>query len=147
MPLITFITPDSLAQKEFNALREHRFKLHCLEMKLEPFGEEGMVFSGPGAIEQTPDGKLHFTLFAKEKVSIQELFQQRFGDAKIPAGSIIPKEEFYRLSVHDQKGRRWICKQVSPNIDSTSEKGTICTGYLTEITYTNNEHYLCRFLV
>lgn len=139
MSTITFVTPNSISQKEFIALRENKFELHCLNMKLASLAPEGKVFSGPGMIQQTPEGKLHFIFYAQEKVSTLDFIQQLTGHARVPVGSIIPKDKYYQLSAQDLKGRNWICEQVSPAIDSSSDEGTICTGNLTEIIYTNRE--------
>jgi hypothetical protein len=137
MTSFTFLTPNSLTQREFLALRENRFELHCLKMELESLASGGPGFSGPGVIRQDSDGQLHFTLYAKEALSASEFLRRINRGMNLPLGSIIPKSEFYRLSAEDSKGREWICDQVSPGTDSSSGQGTICTGNLAEITCLN----------
>ena len=134
MPSFTYPTPYSLSSEELTALREKKFELHCPKMKLESLASAKRVFSGPGAIRQTPEGKIRFTLYAQENISDFEVIKALTEGMNLPLGAIIPRDKFYRLSATDLRGHTWECAQVMPDTDSSNE-GTICTGKLDEITY------------
>lgn len=122
-----------LQEEEFIALRENKFELHCLSMKLESLTSEGQVFSGSGVVRQASDGQLCFTLYTNEKFSFSKEARQHFIGGH-PSGLILPKSAYYRLSAKDSKGRKWVCDRVSPDIHST-EEGTIFNGNLFQISY------------
>jgi len=122
-----------LTNEEHTALRQGDFEIHCLQMKLERGSAGGRLFIGPGVIRQGSDGRLHFTLYAKEGLSFSEFVRDVSGPGNVEAGRIIPDEEYYRLSATDTAGREWICEQVLPSTN-TSHGGTICNGELAEIT-------------
>ena len=135
MSSISFIAPNCLSKKEFSALRKNKFELHCLNMSLVSLSSNGKIYTGPGSIQQTIDGKLRFIIYSNEKVPIDEILQELGGEKRIPAGAILPEEKFFRLSAKDSKGRKWVCEKLLISYDTSIEGGTIFTGFLPEIVY------------
>lgn len=124
----------SLSSDELTALREGKFELHCLKMRLEQMKQGGLVFTGPGLIKQSPNGQLHFTLYAQEIIDADLIFQD-FADAmSVQPGTIVPETKFYKLNVVDLKDREWVSTRIDPDTD-VHDEGTICSGTITEMVY------------
>lgn len=123
-----------LSNDELAVLRQGKFELHCLQMRLKQLSNEGRVFSGPGVIKQAADGQLQFTLYAKEMVPLDELIT---GMPDIQPGQIMPEHVFFQLSAKDFNGREWTSNRVFPS-KHTVQGGTLCTGELVEITHKAN---------
>ncbi len=121
-----------LSANEFIALKQRKFELHCLQMKLEQITPDGQVFSGSGIIKQTPDGQLQFTLYSRDVLPLDKIMNEITSINDIPIGQIMPDHVFFRLSATDLNGREWISNYISPN-KHTFQNGSLCTGELTEI--------------
>jgi len=123
--------------KEIKAIRNNQFELHSMKMKLENIVDKSIFFSGPGMIRQELNGKLKFTLYAKEEFSSEEVLEEILNTNDTRIGKIIPERHFFKLSAIDGKGREWNSDRILPDCQIYIE-GTLCKGILNEIVYITN---------
>ena len=127
----------ALNDDELDALLQNQFRLHCMQMTLEQKISQGRVFTGPGIIKQNTNGKLEFTIYAKEVIPADEALREIIGVDRPKAGQIIPDDMLYQLSATDAHGREWKSIQIQPQ-KHFMENGTLCTGELQEIVFTTD---------
>jgi hypothetical protein len=132
MNKITLASSPYLSNMELAALRHNKLELHCIQMRLEQCCDKGRNFTGPGMINQAPDGQLEFTIYASELVGFQRAVNAVLGVGGPSAGQLVPDADQYRLSATDMNGRDWKSDHIIP-YTHTSGGGTICTGTLREI--------------
>lgn len=76
------------SEEERHLIREHRFKIQCLQMTLAQKGAGSTTYEGSGEIAQTPEGRLEATLFDKNgKLTLKEFFRSK------PVGVLFEAEE------------------------------------------------------
>jgi hypothetical protein len=91
------------------------------------------VFSGPGYIKQSSDGKVHFKLYPEDKSGSQGMIEEFLSQRRVKLGALIPEHEYYFLSATDLRGRQWNSRWVAPPSIYFDE---VVTGQLDELVHT-----------
>lgn len=119
--------PSPIKLKDIENLQSGTFELHCPSMRLEATAPDGksQVYSGPGLITQDSNKQLCFTLFANEKVELEEILMQLL---RHKSGKIIPESEIFSLTAIDFQQREWTSDRVFPSFNHAHPEKTLCRG-------------------
>jgi hypothetical protein len=117
-----------LTNGEIDALKETRFHIDLLEMRLTRRGNVEDVYSGSGFIQQDADGELEFRLYDRTRHSTADI-----GFSVL--GSLVEDEQCYDLEARDISNRTWRASHVIVGESSASGvAGCICHGDLRQVT-------------
>ena len=105
----------------------------CPRMELvQESDDEPRVIRGPGYLKGGPDGQLRFKIFAPE---LEGPFDALGFGEKLEPGTIIPHQEYYRLTAVDRLGDTWTSRRLLP-----SQQDSSVVGNLAEIRCTRPIH-------
>jgi hypothetical protein len=117
-----------LTNGEIEELKENRFHVDLLEMRLTRRGDVEDVYSGSGFIQQDAGGDLEFRLYDRTR-------QHTVNFGSFIPGSFVEDEQYYDLEARDISSRTWRASHVivfdSGAIDVA---GCICKGELRQVT-------------
>ena len=122
-----------LGANEVTALQNGSFRIHSLDIQLEPRSAKFPSFRGPGSIRQNTTGQLIFELY---DTNANPTFGRQPGEGA--PGGLVPDDHYYRLTALDQGGRRWTADRILPRYSvggaaSAAGAGSVCGGWIPEM--------------
>lgn len=118
----------ALTNGEIEELKENRFHIDLLEMRLTRRGDVEDVYSGSGFIQQDADGELEFRLYDRTRHSTADI-----GFSVL--GSLVEDGQCYDLEARDISDRAWRASRIIVGESSASGvAGCICHGELRQVT-------------
>lgn len=91
-------------------LREGTFKLDCSNISLNgQYHGKPVTFSGPGYIDQSPDGGFTATIFVKG--SLREA-PGNDGRIRCLPGTLVSSEGVFKLEATDLRGQKWLAENI-----------------------------------
>lgn len=118
----------ALTNGEIEELKENRFHVDLLEMRLTRRGNAEDVYSGSGFIQQDADGELEFRLYDRARRPASSL-------GSFILGSFVEDEQYYDLEARDISGRAWRASHIIVGESGASDvSGCICQGELKQVT-------------
>jgi hypothetical protein len=113
---------------EIERLKENRFHIDLLEMRLTCRGNAEDVYSGSGFIQQDAEGRVEFRLYDRTR-------QPAFNFGSFILGSPIEDEQYYDLEARDISGRTWRASHIIVGESGAiGIAGCICQGGLRQVT-------------
>src|SRR5882762_4193435 len=119
-----------LGANEVTALPNGAFRIHSLDIQLEPRSAKFPSFRGPGSIRQNTSGQLIFELY---DTNANPTFGRHPGEGA--PGGLVPDDQYYRLTAVDQGGRRWTADRILPRYSvggagsaAGAGAGSVCGG-------------------
>src|SRR4030095_7375167 len=94
-----------LTNGEIDALKENRFHIDLLEMRLTRRGNAEDVYSGSGFIQQDAEGRVEFRVY--QRAGRADLYA-----CSVSLGSPVEDEQYSDLEARDISGRTWRASQV-----------------------------------
>jgi hypothetical protein len=113
---------------EIEELKENRFHIDLLKMRVTRRGNAEDVYSGAGFIQQDADGELEFRLYDRTRQTTVD-----FGSFIL--GSFVEDEQYYDLEARDISDRTWRASHVIVfDSGAIGVAGCICKGQLRQVT-------------
>jgi hypothetical protein len=117
-----------LTGREIEELKENRYHIDLLEMRLTRRGNAEDVYSGSGFIQQDAEGSVEFRLYDQTR-------QPTINFGSFILGSPIEDEQYYDLEARDISGRTWRASHVIVGESGAiGVAGCICQGRLRQVT-------------
>lgn len=111
---------------EIERLKENRFHIDLLEMRLTRRGNAEDVYSGSGFIQQDAEGRVEFRLYDRTR-------QPTISFGSFILGSPIEDKQYYDLEARDISGRTWRASHVIVRESGAGVAGCICQGKLRQV--------------
>lgn len=116
-----------LTRGEIAELKENRFHIDLLEMRLTRRGNVEDVYNGSGFIQQNADGEVEFRLY-------DQTGQPTSNFGSFILGSFVEDEQYYDLEARDISGRTWRSAHVIVGESGAAGvAGCICHGELRQV--------------
>jgi len=124
---------DTMTSDEVEQFMRRTFAIDCPQMTLrQNIDLNPRVYTGPGTIYQTEEGKLLFKLYSSGQRDT-ELLVRMFGLGSLKAGEIVPRTEYFTLEATALNGADWRCDVVWPEFNQGVLGGPVANGSLFEI--------------
>src|SRR3984893_7372527 len=99
------------------ALKQGRLHIHCFQMELtQNASDHPRKYVGSGYITQNVDGGIEFIIYANTFFNT-DVLTDISSVMHAPAGTIIPRPEYYTLSAQSYLGYTWTAERiVNPSV-------------------------------